>query len=107
MNATEIAIKQIQNVSYTRVAETTTTICCVETTANGFVIVWKSACIDPSAFDAELGRMYAYEDAVRQLMELYAFTVKYFEEKLSGLVGTVIDEDLFAKVEAALFHEAE
>lgn len=106
MNATEIAIQQIKNVSYTRLAETTTTICCVEITT-GFVIVGKSACIDPSAFDAELGRMYAYEDAVRQLMELYAFTVKYFEEKLSGLVGTVIDEDLFGKVEAALFHEAE
>lgn len=40
---------------------------------NGFVVIGKSAPLDPDNFNAELGKKFAYEDAIRQLWPLYAF----------------------------------
>lgn len=41
---------------------------------NGFVVVGKSAPLDPGNFDADLGKKFAYEDAIRQLWPLMAFS---------------------------------
>jgi len=43
---------------------------------NGYVVVGKSAPADPENFDAELGKKFAREDAVRQLWPLFAFALK-------------------------------
>lgn len=40
---------------------------------NGFVVVGKSAPADPENFNEELGRQFAYEDAVRQIWPLEAY----------------------------------
>ena len=40
---------------------------------NGFVILGKSAPLSPANFDANKGRTFAYEDALRQAWPLYAF----------------------------------
>lgn len=40
---------------------------------NGFVVIGKSAPMDPENFNAKLGQKFAYEDAIRQLWPLYAF----------------------------------
>lgn len=56
------------------VTGTTTTVCALEL-ANGFVVIGKSGCVDPSAYNAELGEQYAYDDALRQVPELLAFKV--------------------------------
>ena len=43
---------------------------------NGFVVVGKSAPASPDNFDAELGKQFAYEDAVRQLWPLMGFHLR-------------------------------
>ncbi len=48
---------------------------------NGFALVGKSAPADPANFDAELGRKFAYEDAVRQLWPLEGYALR---EKLAA-----------------------
>jgi hypothetical protein len=46
---------------------------CLITTWQGFVVVGKSAPMDPTNFNAEKGRLFAYEDAIRQMWPLMAF----------------------------------
>jgi hypothetical protein len=41
---------------------------------NGFCVVGKSAPMDPANFDQTKGQRFAYEDAVRQLWPLMAFS---------------------------------
>ena len=46
---------------------------CFLTTFSGFVVVGKSACMDPRNYDSEKGQLFAYEDAIKQLWPLTAF----------------------------------
>lgn len=48
------------------------TICVLEL-RNGFNVVGMSACASPENFDADIGRQYAYRDAVRQVWPLLGF----------------------------------
>lgn len=43
---------------------------------NGFTVVGKSAPASPENFNAELGKKFAYEDAVRQLWPLMGFALR-------------------------------
>jgi len=43
---------------------------------NGFTIIGKSAPASPENFDAEKGRTFAYEDAIRQLWPLMGFALR-------------------------------
>lgn len=57
---------------------------CTLVMMNGFVVLGKSAPMDPANFNRELGMKFAYEDAIRQLWPLMAFA------RLSNpTVGTV------------------
>jgi len=47
---------------------------------NGYIVVGKSAPASPENFNAELGRKFAYEDAVRQIWPLMGFALR---ERLS------------------------
>lgn len=49
---------------------------CILVLRNGFTIVGKSAPASPDNFDAELGRKFAYEDAVRQIWPLMGFALR-------------------------------
>ena len=49
---------------------------CVLTLVNGFTVTGESACASPENFNAELGRKFAYEDAVRQLWPLMGFELR-------------------------------
>lgn len=46
---------------------------CVLVMDNGFVVIGKSAPLSADNFNAELGKRFAYEDAIRQLWPLMAF----------------------------------
>jgi hypothetical protein len=43
---------------------------CIVVMKNGYTIIGKSAPASPENFDPELGRQFAYEDAVRQVWPL-------------------------------------
>lgn len=75
MNPVEKAQVHIKQIHYNRVGQTTTTLCCIET-HGGFVVVGKSACIDPAKFDEAIGRTCAYDDAINQLVEFDVFATK-------------------------------
>lgn len=56
---------------------------CILVMRNGFTVIGKSAPASPENFNAELGRKFAYEDAVRQLWPLMGFSLR---DKLSQSV---------------------
>lgn len=49
---------------------------CILTTRSGFTIIGKSAPASPENFDAEKGRTFAREDAVRQLWPLMGYELR-------------------------------
>lgn len=49
---------------------------CILVMRNGFTIIGKAAPASPENFNVELGRKYAYEDAVRQLWPLMGFALR-------------------------------
>lgn len=49
---------------------------CILVMKNGFTVIGKSAPASPENFNAELGRKFAYEDAVRQLWPLMGFALR-------------------------------
>ena len=54
---------------------------CILKMQNGYIMVGKSAPADPANFNAELGRKFAREDAIRQLWPLEGYALR---EKLSA-----------------------
>lgn len=46
------------------------------TLENGFILVGKSTPADPENFNQELGKKFAYEDAVRQAWQLEAYLLR-------------------------------
>ncbi len=49
---------------------------CVVVLGNGFTVIGKSAPASAENFDRELGRKFAYEDAIRQLWPLMGFALR-------------------------------
>ncbi len=49
---------------------------CILVLRNGFTVVGYSACASPKTFDAEEGRKYAREEAVRKVWELMEYELK-------------------------------
>lgn len=49
---------------------------CILVMRNGFTVIGKSAPASPENFNAELGKKFAYEDAVRQLWPLMGFSLR-------------------------------
>lgn len=49
---------------------------CLLVMRNGFTIIGKSAPASPANFDAEKGRQFAYEDAIRQLWPLEGYALR-------------------------------
>lgn len=49
---------------------------CVLTMTNGFVVIGKSAPASPENFDPEKGRVFARDDAIRQLWPLMGFSLR-------------------------------
>lgn len=49
---------------------------CVVVMRNGFVVIGKSAPASAANFNADLGRKFAYEDAIRQLWPLMGFALR-------------------------------
>ncbi len=70
----------IKHTVYQRVENSTTTLCFLYMN-NGFLIIGKSACVDPSKFNQALGEKYAYEDAISKLWELegYVLSTRIYE----------------------------
>lgn len=54
---------------------------CIIKMQNGFYVVGESAPASPENFDAELGRKFAYENAIRQLWKLEGYALR---EKLAN-----------------------
>ncbi len=59
-----------------RLGEKTT--CVLLKLRNGFEVVGTSACVDPSAYDHELGKKYARERALSKVWELQAYLLQHF-----------------------------
>lgn len=54
---------------------------CILVMTNGFTIIGKSAPASPENFNAEKGKRFAYEDAIKQLWPLEGYALR---EKLSA-----------------------
>ena len=49
---------------------------CILKMENGFYVVGESAPASPANFDAELGKKFAYENAIRQLWKLEGYALR-------------------------------
>lgn len=67
-------MERVKHVDYLRVPDTTTTMCFLHLRC-GFLVVGKSACVDPARFNQALGEKYAYEDAINKMWELEGYRV--------------------------------
>jgi hypothetical protein len=65
---------KIKRTAYQRVEDSTTTLCLMYLD-NGFLLIGKSACVDPKKFNQALGEKYAYEDAISKLWELEGYVL--------------------------------
>jgi N4 Gp49/Sf6 Gp66 family protein len=63
--------------------ETTITVACL-TLENGFCVVGKSACVDPTNFNQELGRKIAYTDARDKIWELEGYLLREILHRAEG-----------------------
>jgi hypothetical protein len=55
---------------------------CILVLNNGFTILGKSAPASAANFNADLGRKFAYEDAIRQIWPLMGFALR---DRLNGI----------------------
>ena len=51
---------------------------------SGFVVIGKSAPMSPENFDAAKGRVFAYEDCIRQLWPMFAFSHLQIAHEICG-----------------------
>lgn len=75
---------QIAHEAYWIVPLTTTTICAM-TLKNGYTVIGKSACVNPDAFDADIGRKIAYDDARSQIWALEGYRLASIKHALRRL----------------------
>ena len=99
---------KIKSESYLVLPDGRTTICTLML-ENGYSVHGYSACVDPAEFDINLGRFYAFEDAVRQIwpLEGYLLAQNIFEGKINPVTivkpeeqqwsTSVIDNKIIAK----------
>lgn len=86
-----------------------TTICMLSL-ENGYTIKGMSACVDAANFDIDLGRKYAYEDAIRQIwpLEGYLLAQRLYENPPMTLtVSSVLEEAHKQLTEEIRAHKAE
>jgi len=71
------------------------TTVCMLSLENGYTIKGISACVDASNFNIDLGRNYAYEDAIRQIwpLEGYLLAQRLHEGKIQKTEWTVTAVD--------------
>lgn len=62
----------IAKTNYTRVPDSTMTICTL-TTISGYIVTGESACLDKADYDESLGDKYAFEQARDKLWELETY----------------------------------
>ena len=67
----EFLESEITSVEYNRMQGTLTH--CAITVKSGFVFTGESACVDPNNFDQELGKKFAYEQALDKMWMPYGF----------------------------------
>lgn len=72
---------QIAHEAYWIVPLTTMTICAM-TLKNGYTVIGKSACVNPDAFDADMGRKIAYDDARSQIWALEGYRLASIKHTL-------------------------
>lgn len=71
----ESMVAKIKNEVYWQPHGTCLTLCVIEM-QNGFFVVGESAPASPANFDADLGKKFAYENAIRQLWKLEGYALR-------------------------------
>lgn len=66
---------EIADVRYMNVEDTTLTICVI-ILKNGYTVTGESSCIDPSKFNAEIGKKIAYDNAFNKLWGILGYVKK-------------------------------
>lgn len=72
----------VKSEQYHRFDDTTVTVCCL-TLENGYGVVGESACVDPTMFNEEIGKIEARKSAIDKVWMLEGYMAKdnlYFAE---------------------------
>src|SRR5688572_4744230 len=84
---------RIASVTYYQAESLEAMTICEVLVDNGYVILGKSAPLDPTNFDADYGKKLAYDDCIRQLWPLFAFAQRE-DIKRAELVQAELDKAL-------------
>lgn len=68
----EYITSRIANVTYTRLPDSTMTICHL-TLDNGFAVIGESACVNPANYNQAIGESVAHFNAFNKLWPLFGF----------------------------------
>lgn len=71
----ELIKSKVKHVSYTRLPDSTVTICHL-VLENGFSVRGESACVDPANYDQVKSENYAYEEAFNKIWVLEGYLMK-------------------------------
>lgn len=72
----EVVASLKQTIDPAHLAELGLVTICIIVMKNGFKVEGTSACVDPSNYNEEVGRQYAYENAFEKLWELEGYVLK-------------------------------
>lgn len=78
--------RRIANTLFTTLVEGSTVTICQLTIDNGYSVRGESACVDPTNYEEEIGKHYAYEGAFKKLWPLFGFLLaeKMYQMKIRG-----------------------
>jgi len=78
--------RRIADTLFTTLVEGSTVTICQITIDNGFTVRGETDCVDPTNYNEDLGKHYAYKNAFEKLWELFGFLLaeKMYREKLTG-----------------------
>jgi len=65
--------RRISNTLFTSLVEGSTVTICQLTLDNGYSVRGESACVDPTNYNEDIGKHYAYADAFKKLWPLFGF----------------------------------
>lgn len=90
---------KIKGEAYLVLPDGRTTLCILDL-ENGFTIKGLSACVDPTEFDLNIGRKFAFEEAIRQIwaLEGYLLAEKMYLDKRDGIALTSISHPTTKKL---------
>lgn len=83
--------EHVEDCKFYTVGEKTTI--CMLTCRNGYEIIGQSQCINPDEYTAEIGARYALQDAVEELVSIWAYEQHWTNDNIDPDYAKSLEEE--------------